>query len=77
MSRDGVLKEELLETHDGLRRLHEEHLECERQLEALVRQSNLSQEDEVEQKRLKLRKLALKDQMERILRDHKSAGVPV
>ncbi len=76
MSNDDALKEDLLAGHEEFRRLHEEHLECERRLEALVGHQNLAQDDESEQKRIKLRKLAIKDRAEQILREHRSSGVP-
>ena len=66
-STGGVLKEELIESNDEYRRLHEEHQAYERRLENLYQKSNLSQDDEIEQKRIKLHKLALKDQMQQIL----------
>ena len=63
MSEYDALKEEMLDTDDDFRRLHEEHQECERRLEEINQKSFLSQEDEFEQKRLKRHKLTLKDQM--------------
>ncbi len=69
------LKHELLRTHDGFKRLFEEHRQCEQRLVELGQQSLLGPEDEVEEKRLKIHKLALKDQMESILREQ-STGAP-
>jgi uncharacterized protein YdcH (DUF465 family) len=74
-NRDDVLKEELLRTDDQFRRLHDEHQEYERRLQELNHKSMFSQEDEVEEKKIKLHKLALKGQMEDILRHHREARV--
>jgi len=73
MTRDD-LKEELIATDDEFRRLHEEHQECERRLETLNGRTLLSQDDEMEEKRIKLHKLALKDRMEQIVRERAAAG---
>jgi uncharacterized protein YdcH (DUF465 family) len=73
MSNLDDLKRDLLRTHDDYRRLHDEHQECETRLADLAQRSLPSPEDEVEEKRLKIHKLALKDQMEAILREHRTA----
>lgn len=67
-----ALKEEMIASDDEFRRLHEEHQEYERRLDELSHKSLLSQDDEVEEKRIKLHKLALKDRMESILREHQA-----
>lgn len=64
------LKEELIKTDDEFRRLHEEHQQCERRLEELNGQVAISSEAEAEAKKIKLHKLALKDRMHAILRQH-------
>ncbi len=66
-------KRDLLRNHDTFRRLHDEHQECETRLAHLLQQSLPSPEEEVEEKRLKIHKLALKDQMESILREQRTA----
>ncbi len=63
-----ALVRELLETDGDFQRLHDEHQECERRLEELKTKSLLSQEDEIEEKRIKIHKLALKDRMEQMVR---------
>lgn len=68
MSNLDDLKEELLKTDDEYRRLYEEHQEYERRLELLNEKTLLSQEDEIEAKKIKLHKLALKDHMHEIIR---------
>lgn len=77
MSELDALREELIEANDDFRRLHEEHQECERRLEEINQQSFLTQEDELEEKRLKRHKLTLKDQMYELLRHHQASRVTV
>jgi uncharacterized protein YdcH (DUF465 family) len=54
------------------RRLLEAHRDHERRLEALAVKSRLSEDEEIEEKRLKKEKLLLKDQMEAIARNHRT-----
>jgi uncharacterized protein YdcH (DUF465 family) len=75
MSQHEDLKAELITTDDEFRRLYEEHQESERRLEELNQKTLLSQEDETEEKKLKLHKLVLKDRMEEILRAQREARV--
>lgn len=65
-----TLVHELLSTDAEFRRLHQEHQECERRLEELQHKSLLSQDDEIEEKKIKVHKLALKDRMEHLVREH-------
>jgi len=74
MTRDD-LKEELIATDEEFRRLHEEHQECERRLETLNGRTLLSQDDEMEEKRIKVHKLTLKDRMEQIVRERSAGGL--
>jgi uncharacterized protein YdcH (DUF465 family) len=69
------LKEELIKTDDLFRRLYEEHREYERRLAELKQKSLPSQDDEAEEKKIKLHKLTLKDRMEEILRAHRDSRV--
>lgn len=64
---------ELLETDPEFRRLYQEHQSCERRLEELSHKSLLSQDDEIEEKKIKVHKLALKDRMESMVREHEGA----
>lgn len=68
------LKEEMLRSHEEYRRLHDEHHECENRLAELAHKTLPDPEDEVEEKRLKIHKLALKDRMEEILREQRAAA---
>ena len=69
------LKTELIQTDDQFRRLYEEHREYERRLAELNQKSLLSQDDEIEEKKIKRHKLALKDRMEELLRSHRESHV--
>lgn len=75
MSQYDDLKAELIETDDEFRRLYEEHQEYEKRLQSINQKQLLSQEDEVEEKKIKLHKLVLKDHMEQILRQHRETRV--
>ncbi|MGA8034802.1 MAG: hypothetical protein WA823_01215 [Candidatus Acidiferrales bacterium] len=61
------IRQILLETNPEYRRLAEEHLRCESQLEQLVTQTYWKQEDLEQEIRLKKTKLHLKDRMEMIV----------
>lgn len=76
-SLDDDLKEELLESDDEFRRLHDRHQDCERRLEQLHHKSALSEEDELEAKSIKRQKLWLKDRMETIVRSEREARASV
>jgi uncharacterized protein YdcH (DUF465 family) len=54
-----------------LDRLHEEHRHHEARLHELAVKPRLSEDEELEEKRLKKEKLALKDRMEAITRHHR------
>ncbi|HYG62678.1 MAG TPA: DUF465 domain-containing protein [Thermoanaerobaculia bacterium] len=69
------LKDELLQTDEEFRRLYDEHKDFERRLAEINQKSLLDQDDEIEEKKIKLHKLALKDRMESILRNHREARV--
>ncbi len=75
MSSRDDLKAELIQTDEQFRRLYEEHREYERRLAELTHKSLPSQDDEIEEKKIKLHKLTLKDRMEEILRAHREAHV--
>lgn len=56
----------LLASNDEFRKLAEEHSQYSKRLESLLAKNYLSEEDKVEEVRLKKLKLRLKDQMESI-----------
>lgn len=70
------LKAELIDTDADFRALHDKHQELEHELEALAHKVLLSEEVELEEKRIKREKLKLKDHMELILRDRLAALAP-
>lgn len=70
-----ALKDELIRTDAEFRALFEEHQESDRKLQALLQKSIPEPEDEVEEKRLKVHKLALKDRMEMMVRARLEAQV--
>lgn len=70
------LKAELIETDETFRTLHDQHQALEHELESLAQKVLLSEEVELEEKRIKREKLKLKDHMELILRDRLAALAP-
>ena len=66
------IKEELLKTDDTFRKLYEEHTENKKKVQDIQAKGSLSEEDESEIKRIKVHKLALKDQMETLAREHET-----
>ncbi len=59
---------------DQYQELHRQHQEHERLLHQLAEKGHLTEEEDFEEKRLKKEKLALKDQMEAILRRHRETA---
>lgn len=68
------LSSELAAKDENYRRLHEEHQKHEQMLHSLAEKSHLTEEEDFEEKRLKKEKLALKDQMEAILRRYRQSA---
>ncbi|MDH4196272.1 MAG: YdcH family protein [Candidatus Aminicenantes bacterium] len=66
-----ALKDLLLRENPAFRKLNEEHRACEEALEKLRRKAGLSAAEEVEEKALKKRKLALKDRMYIMMEDYR------
>ena len=64
------LKHLLLETNEEYRELASKHHELDGRLHELAAKHYLSESEQVEEVRLKKRKLQLKDRMETIVRDH-------
>jgi uncharacterized protein len=69
------LKAHLMATNEEYQRLATQHSEFARQLDALESLSHLSEEEQLEETRLKKLKLRLKDQMEAILSHYRSQQV--
>jgi uncharacterized protein YdcH (DUF465 family) len=64
------LKELLLRENAEFRRAHDDHQACERAIAGLRAKGRLTPGDEVEEKELKKKKLALKDRMYRLMADY-------
>lgn len=68
---DSDRTETIPEENPEYRRLHEEHRSHEERLQVLAAKSRLSEDEEIEEKRLKKEKLLLKDRMEAIARTYR------
>jgi uncharacterized protein len=69
---ENALIEHLKQTNPEFRRLMEEHLRYEQQLEAFNKLRYLTSEQEIEKKRVQKTKLRGKDRMAEILKEYKS-----
>jgi uncharacterized protein len=69
------VKDELMASDENFRRLAQEHTQYAQRLEALVTKRFLSEEEQIEETRLKKLKLRLKDQMEQMVQHHGSHQV--
>jgi hypothetical protein len=70
--RDVALIERLLPSQPELRRLWEEHLRLDRELEELHRLRFRTEEEEARRQEIRKTKLAGRDRIEAILREHRS-----
>jgi len=57
----------LLKDNETFRKIHQEHQECEQALSSLRTKSYLTEEERVQEKLLKKKKLRLKDEMYRMI----------
>ena len=64
----------LMASHDEFRRLAQEHLQYSQRLDVLTQKRYLSEDEKLEEVRLKKLKLRLKDQMEQIERQYRTAN---
>jgi len=64
-------KDQLLASHDEFRRLATEHTRYAQQLDLLTQKRYLTEDEKMEEVRLKKLKLRLKDQMESIERQYR------
>jgi uncharacterized protein YdcH (DUF465 family) len=69
------LKAHLMETSDEFRTLSSEHAEYHKLLEQLEAKPFLTEEEQVEEVRLKKQKLRLKDQLNAMLAHHRPQNV--
>jgi hypothetical protein len=58
------VRDQLLSSNDEFRRLAQEHSQYQQRLESLIQKKYLSEDEKLEEVRLKKLKLRLKDQME-------------
>jgi len=63
------VREQLIASHEEFRRLAQEHSQYAQRLDSLIQKRFLSEDEKVEEVRLKKLKLRLKDQME-LLEQH-------
>jgi uncharacterized protein YdcH (DUF465 family) len=63
-------RDQLLASHDEFRRLAQEHMQHSQRLESLTQKRFLTEDEKIEEVRLKKLKLRLKDQMESIARQY-------
>jgi uncharacterized protein len=64
-------KDSLMTNHDEFRRLAQEHMQYSTRLDTLTQKRYLSEDEKLEEVRLKKLKLRLKDQMQSIERQYR------
>ncbi|HEX6905692.1 MAG TPA: DUF465 domain-containing protein [Terriglobales bacterium] len=64
----------LMASHEEFRRLAQEHLQYSQRLDVLTQKRYLNEDEKLEEVRLKKLKLRLKDQMELIERQYRTAN---
>ena len=65
------VKNRLMATNEEFSRLAKEHSQYAQQLEELSSQSHLTESEQMEEVKLKKRKLFLKDQMEKMIQEYR------
>ena len=71
------VRDQLLASNEESRRLADEHTQYSQRLDSLIQKKYLSEEEKVEEVRLKKLKLHLKDQMETLEQQYRSAHLAV
>ena len=66
------VREQLLASHDEFRRLAQEHAQYSQRLDSLIGKRYLTEDEKIEEVRLKKLKLRIKDQMELIAQRYHS-----
>ncbi len=65
-------RDQLLASHDEFRKLAQEHTQYSQRLDSLTQKRYLTEDEKLEEVRLKKLKLRLKDQMELIEREYRT-----
>jgi uncharacterized protein YdcH (DUF465 family) len=68
---EGALIKKLMAEDEEFRKLSEEHIEFEKQLDQFNNRSHLTPAEEMERKKIQKMKLAGKDRMEMIISSHR------
>ena len=71
------VRDQLLASNEEFRRLADEHLQYSQRLDSLIQKKYLSEDEKLEEVRLKKLKLHLKDQLETLEQKYRSAHQPV
>ncbi|HLC18244.1 MAG TPA: DUF465 domain-containing protein [Thermodesulfobacteriota bacterium] len=71
MANQEELVEKLIKEDENFRRVYTTHKTYGKKIEEMEKKARLSADETLEKKRLKKLKLALKDEMEKILSEHK------
>jgi len=71
------VREQLLASHDEFRRLAQEHSQHSLRLDSLIEKRYLSEDEKLEETRLKKIKLRLKDQMQMIEQEYRRGQTQV
>ncbi len=66
------LMERLIEEDESFKKRYDAHKDYQRKVDAMEKKPHLSVEEMMEKKRLKKLKLALKDEMEQIIANHRN-----
>lgn len=69
------LKDHLMATNEGFRKLVDQHHSYDDQLQRLASKTFLTEQEQLEEVRLKKLKLRLKDEMERMMQQYKKEHV--
>jgi uncharacterized protein YdcH (DUF465 family) len=69
-----ISRDQLLASHDEFRRLVQEHTQYAQRLDSLTQKRYLTEDEKLEEVRLKKLKLRLKDQMEAIERHYRQTA---
>ncbi len=71
------VRDQLLASNDEFRRLSDEHTQYSQRLDSLLQKKYLSEEEKVEEVKLKKLKLHLKDQMENLEQRYRTSHLAV